>query len=224
MNISPLSPRAALLCGAAISTLATAAVIYGAGLADPALRDALRLTGRLSFLLFFVAFALGRQLGAHRRTFGLSFAGSHAVHAALIVTLVVTVPGTRLAPLVLVFGGLGFVFLAAMAVTSFPAMRQRLGPRRWQLLHTTGTWFLSVIYLYDFVLKPAVTGKLGEPRYAVFAALLMGAYGWRALSRLRRPLEASPTRHRSPAPPSPTAPRALDEGDGTQALAVSVRR
>jgi hypothetical protein len=189
MTIKTPSPTSALLIGAAASSLAVLLLTRGDS-SQPMLLAALLLTGRISFLFFVIAFGLGKWLGLHRRTFGMAFAGSHAVHAALIAALVVTVPGTSFEPVVLLGGGLGYVFLLAMAVTTYLTVRRWVGPARWQLLHTSGTWFLSTVFAYDFMLKPALTGHLGEPRYFVFAALLAAAYAVRLVGLLRRPVAA----------------------------------
>ena len=39
-------------------------------------------------------------------------------------------------------GSTGYLFLAAMVVTSFEFGRKRLSPRQWKLLHTSGVYFL----------------------------------------------------------------------------------
>lgn len=189
-------PRLApLVAGMAIAaTSALALLLLREGTLEDLLKDSLRLTGRVSFVWFLAAFVAaplaerglppGRTLLRHRRSLGLAFAGSHVVHAVMIATLVASVAGTSFPVPVLVFGGLGFGVIAALAVTSFPAPRRRLGAARWRALHTAGVWYVSLVYAYDFLLKPGLQGDLAQPRYAVFAALLLAAYGLR-LSRAR---------------------------------------
>jgi DMSO/TMAO reductase YedYZ heme-binding membrane subunit len=192
-NLGRMKP---LLVGATLSLVAAlVALAEDAPLAE-GLASALRLTGRLSFVLFLAVFvasplaergtAWGRRLRSQRRALGLTLAGAHATHLGLIVALLLAAPATRFPWIVVVFGGLGFVVLAALAVTSFPGPAKRLGGAAWRRLHSAGVWYLSFIFAYDFLLKPSLHGRLGEPRYAAFAAMLTVAYGLRLDRAWRR--------------------------------------
>ncbi|MEP6566512.1 MAG: hypothetical protein ABJB10_15365, partial [Mesorhizobium sp.] len=98
-----------------------------------AVRQVVRLTAQMSLILFCTAFsasALARRwpgtstlfLRRHRRQIGLAFAFSHGVHAVALIVF------SRIDPTqfssaadtpMFVFGGLAYLFIIAMAATSF---------------------------------------------------------------------------------------------------------
>jgi hypothetical protein len=140
----------------------SALVLAAAGSGEEGVRMLIRATARSSALLFLVAFLARplRQLWRtdatafalrNRRYFGVSMAVSHAIHGAAIVWLLTAFPAAYQAnALTLAFGGLGFVFIAAMAATSSDAAVRALGRPRWTLLHRTGVWYLWFIFWYTF--------------------------------------------------------------------------
>lgn len=97
------------------------------------LRSVIRATARASLLLFSLAFTAGalarlspseatRWLRANRRYIGVSFAVSHVIHLAAIITFARVDQDlfwklTNVANVVL--GGVAYVFIAAMTATSF---------------------------------------------------------------------------------------------------------
>ncbi|MBN8941634.1 MAG: hypothetical protein J0H01_19160 [Rhizobiales bacterium] len=146
---------------AAILTGASAAA-YGLAAGDSeGLRAVIRLTARTSltlFLMAFVASALARLqpaaptrwLRRNRRQLGLAFALSHGIHLVAIVLL------ARRDPLLfwqlttlgnIVSGGLAYLFIAAMAATSFDRSAAWIGPRAWRLLHWTGTHYIWISFI-----------------------------------------------------------------------------
>lgn len=127
-----------------------------------AVREVVRLTAQMSLVLFCAAFAasaLARHLPnastlflrRHRRQIGLAFAFSHGVHAIALFTF------ARISPAqfddatdlpMFIFGGLAYLFIIAMAATSFDRTAAWLGPRAWRVLHTVGgydIWLTFVI-------------------------------------------------------------------------------
>jgi DMSO/TMAO reductase YedYZ heme-binding membrane subunit len=151
--------------------------------ADPVagLRMAIRSTARTSLLLFCAAFgaaalharwpgAATRWLRANRRELGLSFAASHTMHAAALATLHHVNPGTfatLVNPAMWVLGGLGYVFIAAMALTSTNAAQRAMGAN-WRRLHLAGGYYLA-IGLFNGVIKHVSEG----PIYWLMAALVV---------------------------------------------------
>lgn len=148
----------ALLAAGALGMLA------GGGEAAEGWRRVIRATGRSSLLLFCLAFAASALfrlvpnastawLRRNRRQLGLAFAVSHGIHALALAVFALTAPilfaemtGTG----TLVLGGIGYLFILAMAATSFDRSAAAIGPRAWKQLHTVGGWFLwfsfAVIY------------------------------------------------------------------------------
>ena len=145
----------------------TALVLAGAGTGEPGVRMLIRATARSSALLFLTAFLArpARQLWRsdvtayllkNRRYFGVSMAVSHFIHGCAIGRLITSFPGAyTLQAQTIVFGGLGFVFIALMATTSSDAAFAKLGRKRWTLLHRTGVWYLWFIFAFTFIPDPS---------------------------------------------------------------------
>jgi hypothetical protein len=153
-----------------------------------------RTSAKTSLLFFLAAFvassvrALWRTpttawLLANRRYVGVSFATSHAIHLVGIVLVATLSPDFALDPLTLVFGGLGYVWLFAMAATSFDGAVARLGRRNWQRLHTGGMYYLWLIFVISYLPRALTTSAW----YWSVVVPLFGALALRiALSRRQR--------------------------------------
>jgi DMSO/TMAO reductase YedYZ heme-binding membrane subunit len=154
------------------------------GADEAGIRMGIRATARTSVVLFSLAFAasaLRRRwrndatawLLRNRRQIGVSFAVSHVVHLLLIFALfgwtwAGFVAGT---PLVTrVAGGIAYVFIALMTVTSFDRTAAWLGSRRWRQLHTAGAYSVWIIFAQNFFVQ-----AFKSVVYWPYAALLAGA-------------------------------------------------
>ena len=163
----------------------TALVLAGAGTGEPGVRMLIRATARSSAVLFLVSFVARplRQFWRtdatafaikNRRYFGVSMAVSHFIHASAIGRLIAGFPAAyELKAQTVVFGGLGFVFVAAMAATSSDAAFKKLGRARWTLLHRTGVWYLWFIFAFTFLPKPG--GSVWDPLHALAVAAFVAA-------------------------------------------------
>lgn len=193
MNPSKIVPKGwplfFLLC------VAVAALALGAAqdFSAEGLRAAIRTTARTSLVLFCAAYAasaLARLapspatawLLRNRRYLGLSFAASHAIHLALIGGLAATAPGvfaSLTSPASFILGGLGYVFIAAMALTSFPGPSAALGPTGWRRLHAIGGFYLWAQFCVSFGKRiPAGAG------YAAPVAVLLAVMTLRLIARV----------------------------------------
>ena len=47
-------------------------------------------------------------------------------------------------------GGLAYLFIAAMSVTSFDHTRQWLGIKRWKQLHTIGSYYIWFVFTQSY--------------------------------------------------------------------------
>jgi len=124
-------------------------------------RVVVRTTAQTSLAFFCIAFsasslhglmpfALTRWLLANRRYFGVTFAYSHFVHAVGLYAFSQLDPTAFWAQanaVMFIFGGLGYVFIALMTLTSFDATAELVGRRAWQALHTTGAYYLWFVFL-----------------------------------------------------------------------------
>ena len=181
------------------SALALAAMMAGIfaaqGFDAEGFGTAIRATARTSISLFLISFtassllslwpnALTRWLRINRRYIGVSFAVSHALHAAAIGGLAIVSSGESL-PVVtspeFIGGALGYAFIAAMTITSFHATTRWLGARRWRILHTSGMYYLWLIFMFSY------GGRASQSIYYVpLAAILIAALLLR-LFALKRP-------------------------------------
>jgi DMSO/TMAO reductase YedYZ heme-binding membrane subunit len=128
------------------------------------LRMAIRFTARTSLLFFCLAFsaaalarlwpnAFTRWQRRNRRYLGVTFAASHALHAAAIIAFANMDPigyaaATSLASYI--FGGIGYAFIVAMTATSFDAAGALLGPQAWRALHLVGGYYLLLQFTVSF--------------------------------------------------------------------------
>jgi hypothetical protein len=173
-----------------------AAILAVAGADEAGIRMVIRATARTSVVLFsaaFVASALrrawpspaGRWMLATRRYLGVSFAVSHFAHLVAILALAEWSVSRMVAdawPTAAILGGIAYVFVVAMAATSFDRTAAWLGPRAWGRLHTVGVYWIYAVFFVSFVPR-AFTSLL----YVPFALLLLGALGIRLWHRPRVP-------------------------------------
>ncbi|MDP2331652.1 MAG: hypothetical protein Q8M19_13270 [Reyranella sp.] len=159
------------------------------------IRVAIRATARTSLVLFVMAFtasALAELIPSaathwprrNRRYLGVSFAVSHFIHLGAIVALAVvdrslfwklTNVGT------IVLAGTAYLFIAAMAATSFDRTAAWLGPRKWRLLHLVGSWYIWISFAV------AVGKRVPLDRfYWPLAALVLAAAMVRLIAMFRR--------------------------------------
>ena len=193
MPTSPLDgPRLVRWASAAL-VLMVAAIALVTGADEAGVRAIVRATARTSTALFLLAFTASalhrlwagpatRWLLRNRRYLGLSFAVSHALHLLAILVVAWRWPHPFLEqtarPGPLAGGGLGYLFLAAMAATSTDGAVARLGARRWRLLHTTGGYVLWIVFAVTYA------GRLREdPRYWLAMAPLVAALVIRLVAR-----------------------------------------
>jgi len=181
-----------LLALLAALLLAMSGLVLGLQPDVEGLRLLIRVTARSSLLLFSLAFVASaawrlwpgdwtRWQLRNRRYLGLSFAVSHAIHLAAILAYARLDPqqfavGTSLATVVL--AGIAYVFVFAMAATSFDRAVAWLGARRWKRLHSIGGHYLWLIFLVSFAPR-----AVEAPAYGLAVALLLAVMGLRLYAR-----------------------------------------
>jgi DMSO/TMAO reductase YedYZ heme-binding membrane subunit len=160
------------------------------------MRMVIRFTARSSLLLFCLAFgaaalarlwpnAWTRWQHRNRRYLGLSFAASHAIHAAAIVAFAKMDPAgfvEATSPASYVFGGIGYAVLIAMSATSFDRTAALIGPRAWRALHLVGGYYLWFQFMVSFGKRvPAMPG------YAAFLIPLLAVMALRLIAMTAHP-------------------------------------
>jgi len=182
--------RTSLLLIAALAL----ALLWLDGFSVDAVRAVIRLTARTSLVLFLLAFTAAgafrlwpggwtRWQRANRRYLGLAFAGSHALHALAITAFARMDPAvyhSRVKLMTYVLSGLGYVFILAMAATSFDRTAAWIGPRAWKVLHVTGAYYLWLSFMNSFLKRAP-----GDSFYWPFVVVLVAAMMIRVAARLR---------------------------------------
>ena len=159
----------------------------------------IRITARTSAILFLLAFTASsayrlwpnratKWIRRNRRYLGVGFAGSHAVHAAFIITSVelnrglFTSRASHAPHAVYLLDTIAYLFIIAMTVTSFDAVAKRMPYSRWHALHLTGSyaiWFTFFIAYW----RRGITYPLF---YGPFLLVVLAALVIRAFAKARR--------------------------------------
>lgn len=179
-------------CALALAVVeGTILAVEGAG--EGGLRMVVRASARISVTLFCAAFAAsswfrlrhdaaGRFLLLNRRYLGVSFAVAQFSHLAAVLALARVAPEFRFAPTSVIFGGLAYVFVAAMAATSFDRTAAWLGPARWRRLRLVGGWYIWLIFVTSFLPRAVFQRSV---LYVAIAVLLLATAGVRFAARRR---------------------------------------
>lgn len=168
------------------------------------LRQAIRVTARTSLALFLLAFtaaamwqfwpgAWTRWQRQNRRYLGVAFAASHFLHLGVILALGQVAPAALAAlttPISWIGGGLAYLFIAAMTLTSFDRTARLIGPRAWKILHAAGSYYVCLVFANSYIGR-----ALTIPEYVPAAALVVLALGLRIAAAVAR----SRTRQVAPA-------------------------
>ena len=122
-----------------------------------------RHTARISFAYFLLSFSasslhyffsntLTKFIRHQRRYIGLSFALAHTIHLVALTSFFIVReenPGI----VTLIGGGLGYVLVYAMALTSNDNAVKKLGLKRWKQIHWFGANYIAVIFAFTYVGK-----------------------------------------------------------------------
>lgn len=163
---SPASIATPLLLALTASLVALSSAYWAGGDFLEQSKLAARWTARASFLVFLIAYSasalarlfpspLTRAFVRRRRQWGLGFALAHTIHLGALVHYLTLSGETRPVP-VLIGGGLGYVLMFAMALTSNNASQRALG-RWWKRLHRTGIHYIWFIFLFSYA------GRIADP-------------------------------------------------------------
>lgn len=184
-------------------TLALLALFFGslafAGTGESGVRLLTRNTVRAAFPLFLLAYVASsarrlwpsdatRWLLRNRRYLGISFGIAMALHLDAILLLGLLLGDAFETEITtLLFGGLAYVFIAAMTLTSFDRTAAWLGPRRWNTLHTVGIHYVGIVFLVQWL------GKTTESiLYLPFLLAMLGAFALRFAARRARSAAPDP--------------------------------
>ncbi len=156
-------------------------MLFYYGFTEEGTRESIRWTARISVVLFslaFVASGLHRMMPnsltfwllMNRKYFGISFAILHLLHLFYLGVLQYNFHPVfeKARTISLIGGGLAYLFLVLMLLTSFDRFSKMLSKKKWKLLHTIGGYWILYIFLRSYW-KRAFT----EPEYYPIAILLV---------------------------------------------------
>jgi methionine sulfoxide reductase heme-binding subunit len=182
-----------LIVGAGVGLFAVLlGLLVGDASADQALLAA-RWTARAALPVFLVAYLassllrlwpseLTKALVKRRRQWGLGFALAHTIHlVALAINVLVFGPSRE--PETLVGGGLAYMLILLMALTSNNWSVKQLG-KNWKRLHVVGIHYIWLIFTISYAARLADPDKFVTG--AVFTPLMLGALGLRLYARFRQ--------------------------------------
>ena len=155
------------------------------GFNEEATRAAIQWSARISFGLFCSAFAASsihkllqanwtRYLLTNRRFIGISFAFIHLIHLGFLILLQYAFhPVFDLADETsLAAGGLAYLFIVLMLLTSFPKFSKYLTAFQWKILHTVGSYWIWVIFMSSY-LKRSMTEYIHIPLVVILLSVFL---------------------------------------------------
>lgn len=187
---------------ALLLTLVCAAIVWQGEGSVESIKAVLRFTARTSVILFSLAYAasslakLWKRPGTlwlrrNRRYIGVAFAASHLLHAMAIAAFARLDPvqfAAAVPTATLILGGLPYIVIAAMTITSFDGPTRAIGPKAWTALHGYGSLYLWAMFLLLFGARVPENGW-----YLLPMALLAAVMGLRLAARnARRRPQAKP--------------------------------
>ncbi|MCJ8281813.1 MAG: hypothetical protein MJK14_18635 [Rivularia sp. ALOHA_DT_140] len=163
-----------------ISAVLTVMTLANYGVEKEGIVNWLDATGRAGMITFTAAFiasplnklfpsSFSKWLLKNRRFLGISFGFQHLVfHLPAVICFLVIAK----APIdAIITGGIGFLFVIPMLITSFNAPAKLIGARNWKILHTTGMFYLMYVFIISFY--PGISGNPSlNQNYLVNYALL----------------------------------------------------
>lgn len=163
------------------------------GVGTDGYRLVIRATARTSLIFFLAAFIASTMvrlapgpssswLKRNRRYLGLSFAMSHFIHLCAILALATSDPATFATlstKASIIAGSIGYIAIAILTATSFNLMVSWLGVGLWQKIHTAGSWFVWISFVFTNGKRIPVSLWYALPVAVLFVALAAKIYAKR---------------------------------------------
>ncbi len=170
-----------------LSLLYFAQLYYFGGFDETTTRQAIRMSARIAVVLFSFAFMASSLqyffknvftwwLRMNRKYIGISFAIIHLIHLCFLLILQTNFHPVfnKAKTISLIGGGMAYIFLVLMLLTSFSAFSKYLSKKQWTILHTVGGYWIWYIFIRSYV-KRATT----ESEYIPLVVLLVVVIGLR---------------------------------------------
>lgn len=143
----------------------------------------LRISARVAVVLFILAFVAStliklentsftRWLIRNRKYIGISFVLVHTIHLGFIFARHLLYEPTLLTsePVSRVGGFIAYLFILLMAVTSFDVVSKKIRAPYWQVLHTTASYYIWLVFFLAYLKR---LGKEDVLFYLLFTLLLL---------------------------------------------------
>ncbi len=172
-----------------IQFVASTALVSAAGLAylntagwtDDNIRLLLRLTARLAFVVLMLVFVarplreliktpLSLALLQNRKQIGVTFAGIHTAHMALIIYRARQVSDYEFSIADNLAGMFTYVVIYLMLITSFSGPARAIGPKAWRILHKAGLFLVLGVFAQTQL--PESFDELGEVNWGIVGLLI----------------------------------------------------
>ncbi len=143
----------------------------------------LRISARTAIIIFLFAFLAStfkkikntlftRWLIKNRRYIGVGFALIHILHLGFVFarhfiyesSLITTEPVSRIS------GGIAYLFIFLMLLTSFDSITKKMNKKTWIILHSIGSYYIWFIFFMSY-LKRLSAGRKDFIFYFLFALL-----------------------------------------------------
>lgn len=155
------------------------------GISEDGVRAIIRTSARCSVILFLLSFSASSlhflfknsvtsTLLNSRRDFGISFALAHFWHLGAIVTLGILYPDPFLSELTLftlIAGGLAYLFILLMLITSFDAIKHRIKSGVWKFIHIIGSYYLLISFANSYF--PRAIEQINYLPFALMISLVL---------------------------------------------------
>jgi len=167
------------------------------GINEPSTRFLIQWTAKISACLFAITFSASgfayfiknsftQKLIRLRPAIGLLFFVSHTFHLLFLIFLqqkfhpVFTLAKTSS----LIGGGLAYLFIILMAVTTFPYFKNQLSKVNWKILHIVGSYWIWIIFFRSYL-----RNVLDKDQYHILLAILVISLLLRTAAKLSAKLK-----------------------------------
>ncbi len=167
---------------ASTALVSVACVMYlgTAGWTDDNIHLLLRLTARLAFVVLMLVFVarplreliktpLTLALLKNRKLIGVTFAGIHTAHMALIFYRARQFSDYEFSIADNLPGMLTYVVIYLMLITSFSGPARAIGPKAWRILHKAGLFLIMGVFAQTQL--PGSLDELGEVNWGIAGLL-----------------------------------------------------
>jgi len=165
------------------------------GFDEASIRINIRWSARISLICFCLAFGasafnllfqndFSKWLIKHRKYLGISFAIIHLVHLLFLILLHQNFQQIFIvqSAFEIALGGLAYLFLTLMLLTSFERCSKLIARTSWERLHKIGGYWILIVFTNSMVGR-VITGKM---EYLPFGILVLGLWLLRFITWRRK--------------------------------------